>query len=202
MKKPVEKMMSAAGNRPPLHGLVLAGGRSLRMGEDKGNIAWHGKPQRLYVADVLANLCADVYISCRAEQENEIPYPYKSLKDTVDAGGPVVGILSAFARFPDVAWLVVACDLPLLNPDTLENLVHQRAPEMNVTAYRSPTDGLPEPLIAIWEPSSRPLLVDYLKFLVSISSAILLIDSHNPNALMNANTPADKENAYKHLRNP
>lgn len=202
-------MTSVSGNKAPLYGLVLAGGRSVRMGEDKGNIAWHGKPQRLYVADVLAGLCADVYISCRAEQENEIPFPYKSLKDAVDAGGPAAGILSAFARFPDVAWLVVACDLPLLDTDTLQNLVHQRAPEMKATVYRSPADGLPEPLIAIWEPSSHPLLVNHLntglkcprKFLISISSAILLVDSHNPDALMNANTPTDKENAYKYIRN-
>ncbi len=201
-------MISVTGNKPPLYGLVLAGGRSLRMGEDKGNIAWHGKPQRLYVADVLAGLCADVYISCREEQESEIPFPYKSLKDTVAAGGPVAGILSAFARFPDVAWLVVACDLPLLDTDTLQDLVHQRAPEMKATVYRSPADGLPEPLIAIWEPSSYPLLVDHLnaglkcprKFLINNSSGILLVDSHNPDALMNANTPADKENAHRHMR--
>lgn len=31
---------------PPLCGLVLSGGKSLRMGQDKGQIAYHGKPQR------------------------------------------------------------------------------------------------------------------------------------------------------------
>lgn len=50
---------------PPVNGLVLAGGRSLRMGRDKGAIAWHGKPQREYAADMLKNLCGEVFISCR-----------------------------------------------------------------------------------------------------------------------------------------
>jgi molybdopterin-guanine dinucleotide biosynthesis protein A len=46
--------------QPLLNGLVLAGGKSRRMGTDKGVMQWHGKEQRYYMADLLQNLCVEV----------------------------------------------------------------------------------------------------------------------------------------------
>ncbi|MEP6951744.1 MAG: NTP transferase domain-containing protein, partial [Ginsengibacter sp.] len=57
-----KKMQQAT---PLLNGLVLAGGKSERMGYDKGMIVWHGREQQYYLADLLKNLCEEVYISCR-----------------------------------------------------------------------------------------------------------------------------------------
>jgi len=194
-------MTSSSMNSAPLYGLVLAGGRSVRMGEDKGGIAWHGKPQRYYMADVLASLCEDVYISCRPDQESTINAPYKPLVDSVDAGGPIAGILSAFARFPGTAWLVVACDLPLLTTEVLKDLLQHRKPFLHATAFRSPGDGMPEPLIAIWEPSSYPFLQQHLsgggkcprKFLINNYNTVFIFDNQAPQSLLNANTPEDKK---------
>ena len=47
-----------------IHGLVLAGGKSIRMGHDKSVINWHGKEQRYYIADLLEKFCdeLDVFI--------------------------------------------------------------------------------------------------------------------------------------------
>jgi len=194
-------MTSASMNSAPLYGLVLAGGRSVRMGEDKGSISWHGKPQKYYMADILADICDDVYISCRADQESTINAPYKALVDSVDAGGPIAGILSAFARFPHVAWLVVACDLPLLTLEVLKELVQHRNPLLHATAFRSPSDGLPEPLIAIWEPSVYPFLKVHLssggkcprKFLINNYDSVLIFDNQSPQSLLNANTQEEKK---------
>ena len=57
---------------PLLNGLVLAGGKSVRMGYDKSSIQWHGKEQRYYMADLLKQICKDVFISCRKKQKDEI----------------------------------------------------------------------------------------------------------------------------------
>ena len=100
---------------PLLNGLVLAGGKSVRMGYDKGIISWHGKEQQYYLADLLQSLCNDVYISCRLDQQKEIDNKYQTLPDTFTNLGPFGAILSAFREKPDTAWLVVACDLPLLD---------------------------------------------------------------------------------------
>ncbi|HNG90500.1 MAG TPA: NTP transferase domain-containing protein, partial [Saprospiraceae bacterium] len=109
-----EKMRRRAA---PLCGLVLAGGRSLRMGRDKGSIPWHGRPQWAHVADLLQPLCQEVMISCRPEQAADFA-PYPTLPDTFAELGPYGALLSAFRRRPDAAWLVTACDLPLLDADT------------------------------------------------------------------------------------
>ena len=72
------------------------------------------------MADMLRPLCNEVYISLRQDQEAEMHEGYKTLTDSYTGIGPYGAILSAFKFQPDAAWLVVACDLPLLNVDTLK----------------------------------------------------------------------------------
>lgn len=182
---------------PPVHGLVLAGGRSVRMGQDKSVMTWHGKPQREYMADVLKTLCQEVYFSCRAGQEIESAYP--SLPDTFSELGPYGAILSAFRHQPNTAWLVVACDLPLLDHSTLEFLLQNRQARRIATTFESPHDQMPEPLITIWEPKSYAVLLSFLAQgyscprKVLINSDTLVLPVPNPAALTNVNTPEELE---------
>ena len=184
---------------PPLYGLVLAGGRSVRMGEDKGAIDWHGKEQRYYVADLLKQFCAEVFISCRAEQRGDIDPAYKTLQDTFEGSGPIIAILSAFNAHPKAAWLIVACDLPLLDTPTIQYLMQHRDVTKIATTFKSPFDSLPEPLITIWEPRSHSLIEPYLadgfkcprKLLIRNENAVSILVPPNADALMNANTPED-----------
>ncbi len=185
--------------RPILYGLVLAGGKSVRMGQDKGLIQWHGKEQRYYMADMLRPLCADVFISCREEQLQDIAPDYKTLTDTFEGSGPLIAILSALKEKPDAAWLVVACDLPLLDTATLEYLIKNRDTNSIATTFESPFDQLPEPLITIWEPSSYEVLLNHIsegfkcprKALIRNSERVKILVATDPNALKNANTPED-----------
>lgn len=182
---------------PPVNGLVLAGGRSLRMGRDKGAIAWHGKPQREYAADMLKNLCGEVFLSCRPGQEPDMGTAYPTLPDTFADLGPYGAILSAFRQAPDAAWLVVACDLPLLDHATLDFLLKNRQPRRVATAFESPFDQMPEPLIALWEPKSYATLLSFLaqgyscprKVLLNSDTSILKAPA--PEALTNVNTPEE-----------
>lgn len=182
-----------------LNGLVLAGGKSVRMGLDKGSIQWHGKEQRYYMADLLAPFCNDVFISCRPEQEAGISHSYKTLPDSYDGLGPYGGILSAFRQQPRSAWLVTACDLPLLDSETLQYLVQHRNLSSVATTFKSPHDGLPEPLITIWEPQAFPLLLQFLEKGVTcprkvlINSNTTILEVVDRDVLLNANTPADAD---------
>ncbi|MGZ3929685.1 MAG: NTP transferase domain-containing protein, partial [Mucilaginibacter sp.] len=106
--------------KPLLNGLVLAGGKSIRMGYDKGAVNWFGKEQRYHVADMLKPLCHEVFISCRADQKQQVNIDYNVLEDSFIGLGPFGAILSAFREQPDKAWLVVACDLPLLETETFK----------------------------------------------------------------------------------
>jgi molybdopterin-guanine dinucleotide biosynthesis protein A len=182
-----------------LYGLVLAGGQSTRMGTDKSVMDWHGKEQRYYVADLLQEYCDDVFISCRAEQQQGIDDSYKTITDSVEGKGPIVGILSAFEQYNDVAWVVVACDLPLVNAETIYQLIAARDMSKTATTYKSPHDGLPEPLITIWEPKSKKILEEFkdkgynCPRKVLINSDVLIIDVQDEDALINTNTPQDAE---------
>ncbi len=191
-------------NKVPLKGLVLAGGKSVRMGgADKGKSIWHNKEQRLYVADLLSLYCTEVLISCRKEQIDEIPENYRTLTDRYEGGGPICGILSAFDYSPESAWLVVACDLPLIDADTIEQLVKDRALHKKATTFVSPHDGLPEPLITIWEPAASPLLTSALAAgrkcprKVLMNTEVELLIPRKPHAVLNVNTPEDAEFAKK-----
>jgi len=182
-----------------LNGLVLAGGKSLRMGYDKSSIEWHGKEQRYYMADLLKQYCDEVFISCRADQQNEVDSHYKTLPDTFVDLGPYGAILSAFREKPDAAWLVVACDLPLLDIETLQYLVAHRNPSAVATTFESPFDGLPEPLITIWEPKAYPVLLSFLSQGYTCPRKALrnndvhIIKAENADALMNVNTQDELE---------
>lgn len=199
-------MISKENNFPKLNGLVLAGGKSQRMGNPKDKINWHGKEQRYFAADLLAPFCNEVFISCRKDQLENFDPNYNALTDTFLNMGPFGGILSALRSQRDKAWLVVACDLPLLDKKSLEFLIENRNIEKAATTYESPFDGLPEPLITIWEPKSYPLLLNFLGSGITfprkvlISSDTLILKPGNPDSLMNVNTPEDMTKAQEILR--
>ncbi len=184
---------------PPLYGLVLAGGKSLRMGTDKGAIKWHNaQEQRYYVADMLKNLCEKTYISCRNDaQKNLLSTDYEYINDTFTDLGPYGAILSAFREHPNASWLVLACDLPLLDSETLQELIAQRDISNLATTFESPFDQLPEPLITIWESKSYAILLSFLAQGYSCPRKVLrntkvkIIQAQSPEKLMNVNTKSE-----------
>jgi molybdopterin-guanine dinucleotide biosynthesis protein A len=182
----------------PLYGLVLAGGRSTRMRRDKAALSYAGRSQLERAVELLAAHVLRAYVSVRADQgEEPLRARFATIADRIENVGPVAGLLAAQATHPEGAWLVLACDLPMLDDATLAHLVRGRDPERLATAYRSSHDGLPEPLCAIYEPRSHEPLSAYLaagrscprKFL--LQSEVRLLDEPNPRALDNVNTPEE-----------
>jgi molybdopterin-guanine dinucleotide biosynthesis protein A len=113
--------------------------------------------------------------------------------------------MAAQAKYPEVAWLVLACDLPFIDDGTLTTLIAARQPQRLATAFRSSHDVLPEPLCAIYEPASREAILAHAasgkncprKFL--INSDVHLLDEPNPQALENVNTPDEYGSAIAAL---
>ncbi len=188
-------------SRVPLIGLVLAGGRGSRMGQDKGLITWHNKPHRYHLADLILPFCQDVFISCRASQLANMDSNYQTIVDLDEDAGPVAAMLNALQTHPDNALLVVACDLPLVTSSTIQHLVDARHIDSYATTYASPVDGLPEPMLAIWEPQMLPVLKAHFlegrrcarKALLRIEDKLNLVQSKKPEELINANAPVDAE---------
>ncbi len=189
----------------PLNGLVLSGGKSLRMGKDKGAIVYHGKAQREHMADVLKPFCNSVSISLREKQGVELNEGYEALYDTFSGLGPFGGILSAMRQSPNNAWLTVACDQPFLNKDHIDLLVSKRNPSKLATCFHNPETDLPEPLLTIWEPRAYPVLFEFLSQgyacprKVLINSDIEMLPCPDDAVLLNANTPEEYDAALKAL---
>jgi molybdopterin-guanine dinucleotide biosynthesis protein A len=194
------------GDTPPLYGLVLAGGRSTRMRRDKAALAYQGRDQLERAMALLTPHVQRAFVSVRADQADDpVRARFAQIRDRHENFGPIAGLLAAQAEYPDVGWLVLACDLPLLDPATLAHLLGARDPARAATAYRSSHDGLPEPLCAIYEPGSRSALAAYVaagkqcprKFLLSADT--LLLDEPKPRALDNVNTPEEYAGAMAEL---
>ena len=181
---------------PPVFGLILAGGASRRMQTDKAALQIHGKQQLERAFELASSVCAKTFVSVRADQVGDpLRSRFPTIVDQKDGLGPIGDISSAQAAHPEAAWLVLACDLPFLTTATLKFLLDNRDPSRPATAFISTSDGLPEPLCALWEPSSREAVVAWLasgktcprKFL--INSATHLLKQPDPQALENVNTP-------------
>jgi molybdopterin-guanine dinucleotide biosynthesis protein A len=178
----------------PLYGLLLTGGKSTRMGQDKSKINYHGQPQFEYYYNLLNKYCEKTFLSCRIDQSSEFDLPI--IQDKFIDIGPAGGILSALTSYNDTAFLVLACDLPFVTNKTIENLISQRNPFKTATAYKS-EENLPEPLCAIYEPKSKLKLFEFLALNYScprkvlINSETKLIEQIHKNELDNINYPEE-----------
>jgi len=146
---------------PQLFGLVLAGGKSRRMGTDKGSIAYHDKPQREYLFELLQSCCDQVYLSCYPGQD--VPDSMQAIPDGFDIQSPLNGVLSAFQQHPSCAWLCVAIDLPNVAGDVLRELIARRDHTKVATCFFDSGAQAPEPLLTIWEPAAQPLLLQQVQ---------------------------------------
>jgi len=191
---------------PVIYALVLAGGHSKRMQKDKAALVYHGRSQLEWAVSFLRPHVERVFVSVRPDQTNDpVRSRFDQIVDTESNLGPIAGIMAAQAKHPDVAWLVLACDLPFLDDGTLTTLISARDPQRLATAFRSSHDVLPEPLCAIYEPASREAIRAHVasgkncprKFL--INSEVKLLDEPNPHALDNVNTPDEYGSAVASL---
>lgn len=189
---------------PQLNGLVLVGGKSERMKKDKGLIDYHGKAQREVMYDLLSKLCHSSSYAIRSDQANQFTEEVNIIEDKFIGLGPYGAILSAFQLDPNAAWLVTACDQPLLDVETLKFLISKRNPSKFATAFYNPETDFPEPLVTIWEPRAYAQLLYFLSLgyscprKVLINSDIELVELEDSKVLKNANTP-EEYNQLKQL---
>ncbi len=183
----------------PVYGLILAGGKSQRMGHDKAVINYHGKPQVQWAYELLARHLSDVFVSVRTDQQSEpIRAALPQIQDMGLTNGPLDGIASAQQTHPQAAWLVIACDLPWLNDASIEHLLAERDPSKMASAFVSVHHpGLPEPLCAIWEPASSAIIDAAIAIdrccprKILINTEIQLVKQLDPRSMDNINHPEE-----------
>ena len=183
-----------------VYGLVLAGGQSRRMGRDKALLLRDGQSQLAHMVSLLDTVVARVFVSARSDQTEDAERSrFELIIDRYHDMGPIAGILSALQEYPEVDWLVVACDLPNIDDSTLRFLLENISDNQPFTAFRSSHDGLPEPLCAVYRAGSDQQLREFVDAgmicprKILIRSETCLLEQPNPSSLDNVNTPDDLE---------
>ncbi len=141
-----------------LHGVVLAGGKSSRMGRDKASLLFHGQELIRHAVNVLEPLCEKVWISGRDAREHGLSIPW--FLDDASGKGPLVGILTALERI-QAPCLVMPCDLPLMDASTLGRLItayENRTAQTLRTNFVQEENGFAEALLAIYDTGCIPYI--------------------------------------------
>lgn len=136
-------------------GVILAGGKSSRMGTDKGLVEFRGKPLVKYAIDLLHPLCEEIVIS--TANVDYLQFGYQTIADLVPSCGPMGGMFSVMHSLPAKRYFFLSCDVPHL-PSALakEILLHQDNAEIIVPVH---SQNRCEPLFGLYSRSVLPSLV-------------------------------------------
>jgi len=191
-----------------LFGMVVCGGKSNRMGEDKSLLNYYGIPQRYYVYEMLQAFCEKVFISCNREQAKTISEKYNSIPDNLlyENTGPMAALLTSFEKHKEVSFLAVGCDYPFIKKEDLEKLVEARNKNTLAVSYFHKEAGVEEPLLAIYENACFPLMKNNfvnkrysLRYFLKEINASKIIPS-NPETIVSIDTAEQYQNAMQIIR--
>ena len=140
----------------PFSAVLLAGGKSTRMGRDKAGIVMDGQPlwQR-QISTLRATGAAEVFISGRLDG----PYAETELEIVTDEApglGPLSGLAAALRHAHHDVLLVLAIDLPAMPAEYLRGLLDESVARGCGIVPRG--DEWPEPLAAVYLRSCVPLV--------------------------------------------
>ncbi|MDO5538011.1 MAG: molybdenum cofactor guanylyltransferase [Desulfovibrionaceae bacterium] len=149
---------------PELLGVVLAGGRSRRMGRDKAGLTLpDGRTFLKRACDVLGQLCPHVAVSWHSTARQEIE-GVTPLFDTTSEIGPLGGLASGLteaARLDLAGMIVLPCDAPLVTVDMILRLVQawrESHDEVLASVFMS-QDRRVHPLVGVWDGRALPTVL-------------------------------------------
>lgn len=189
-------------------GVILAGGRSSRMGRDKSGLPWEGATFAARLAQRYGPLVDRLYVSVGAAGKLTLP-GVEELPDLRPGEGPLAGLEAAFLRTGAERVFLTAVDLPFGEP-ALARLLLEELGERDACLIRRRT-GQPEPLFAAYRNSCLPRLQACLdggrravRALLEGVDCRFLEEEELPGfdlerVLLNVNTPEDYRRAEKIL---
>ncbi|HEU0002324.1 MAG TPA: molybdenum cofactor guanylyltransferase [Ktedonobacteraceae bacterium] len=149
----------------PPAGIILAGGRSQRMGTNKALLPFPGNASETFLAHMastVAPLCAEVLIVARdPAQFADVALPgTRIVFDQKPGGGPLMGLYSGLNSMQSTTGLVVAVDMPFVQPALLTFLLDCYQQDTLVVPV---VDGVPQVLLALYPRSIIPLIESLLQ---------------------------------------
>ncbi|MEA1896496.1 MAG: molybdenum cofactor guanylyltransferase [Bacteroidota bacterium] len=140
-------------------GIILSGGKSSRMGSDKGLLVFHGKPLIQYAIDVLKELCDEIIICANNPAYDIFGFPV--IKDVYPDLGPIGGIYTGLLNSGTESNFVLSCDMPFINPQTIIHLLSKR--EKTLASIPIHSKNMIEPLCALYSKTILPQLTKQIR---------------------------------------
>jgi molybdopterin-guanine dinucleotide biosynthesis protein A len=141
-------------------GIILAGGRSSRMGRDKSLLPWNDSDLMHTVIRKVSQVCDDMVLVSNQARNLAIK-DIQIVQDIIPNMGPLGGIHAGLthARYPLA--FVTACDMPYVVPQAVDFLLHEAAEDWDVVI---PTCGDQyEPMFCVYRKTCIPAIETLLK---------------------------------------
>ena len=136
--------------------VLLAGGKSSRMGSDKGLVEFRKKPMASHILEVVATLFSDVFLISNNDSYKDSGY--QVFPDSITDKGPAGGIVSAIEHANSEWIFVVACDMPFITMEAILKLYD--AKNDSEICLPLTKDGI-EPLCGFYHSSIHKKLVEF-----------------------------------------
>ena len=180
---------------------ILAGGKSQRMGTDKGFLEWKGQS---FLANIIAALTPVVgnNIVLISSDERYDAFGVTRISDIVTNKGPLGGIYTALKHTTTKRNLILSVDVPMISSELLQWLVDAHSDAYQMTQVQ--VNDKPSPLVAVYDRSVRILLPEFLagnqlkvrKFVDELTHQTINVPEQWSAQLQNINTPEE----YKNLK--
>lgn len=179
-------------NKSNITGIILAGGKSSRMGTDKGTLVLNKKTFIQHIIEAMEPLVNNIIIV--SDNPNHSEFNIKRVEDSIKNAGPLAGIYSGLQHSKTDYNLVVSCDVPLITSKVLQELIKNYEEGFNVIQLESHLKSMP--LTAIYKKTCLQLIKDLLdkgerrvRFAVSqLKTKTIKLDDEASSGLKNINT--------------
>ena len=183
-------------------GIILAGGKSQRMGTDKGLLLLNGKPFIQHIYDAMKPVFGDniVVVSSNADYD---AFGYNRIEDLISDKGPVGGLYTALKQSKTKFNLVLSVDVPLITTELIQWLVDNHDDGYLVT--QTQVEDKVSPLVAVYDRALRTLLGEHMAgnqlklrdVIAEVSPQTLIIPKVWVKQLQNINTEEDYKKIQK-----
>jgi molybdopterin-guanine dinucleotide biosynthesis protein A len=181
-------------NSKKVTGIILSGGKSSRMGTEKGLVKYKGKALIEYSISALRSVCDELVISSGNDCYAYLGIPIVS--DEIENCGPIGGIYSCMKAIPSDIYLVISCDVPHITSHLFTELLDIL--DENEAVVPLDDKGKNQPLVACYSSNCLPVfqkeLVEGRLMMMKLLSKLNVIYypvSTSENLFFNANTPDD-----------
>lgn len=186
-------------NSDKIAAYILCGGKSSRMGSEKGLIDFKGKPFIQWIIEAVMPLTDEIFLV--TQNVDYLQFECPLIEDIYQGKGPVGGIHTAFSHSRNRRNLILSCDIPTINSAMLESLISKSDGSPDQLIFFSdeqndyPLVGIyPSSYLASFESAVYSDQLKLLKLIATLPHHKLQVDANYKSLLQNINTLDELKN--------